>query len=160
MSCPRQVKFMAKVELWKFKPLGWFVAALGAFPVRRGEADREAVRIALDVLSSDGVLGIFPEGHRQRSGSLAQPMPGVGLFSLREGVRTVPVVVTGTNRMIQNKRLHLPKVTVTFGPPIDLSLPAGSARSERNREVGDKIMGTLAEMLGQTWSSGGAKVGS
>jgi len=60
MACPRQVRFMAKAELWKFAPLGWLVRAVGAFPVRRGEADREAVRLGLRVVSDGAVLGIFP----------------------------------------------------------------------------------------------------
>ena len=150
-ACPRQVRFMAKVELWKFAPLGWLLQALAAFPVRRGEADREAVRMGLKVVSEGAVLGIFPEGHRQRSGALGQPQPGVGMFCLKEGVSTVPVVITGTNRIIRNGRPGLPRVTVTFGPPLDLAVPAGFPRSERNREATRRIMEALAGMLGQEW---------
>ena len=151
MACRRQVRFMAKVELWKFAPLGWLLQALGAFPVRRGEADREAVRVGLNVVSQGAVLGIFPEGHRQRSGILAQPQSGVGMFSLREGVSTVPVVVTNTNHIIRNGRPGFPRVTVTFGPPLDLAAPPGFPRSERNREASRRIMVALAGMLGQEW---------
>jgi 1-acyl-sn-glycerol-3-phosphate acyltransferase len=150
-ACPRQVRFMAKAELWKFAPLGWLVKAVGAFPVRRGEADREAVRVGLKVVSRGAVLGIFPEGHRQRSGMLGQPQPGVGMFSLKEGVSTVPVVVTGTNRIIRNGRPAFPRVTVTFGPPVDLAVPPDFPRSERNREATRRIMVALAGMLGQEW---------
>lgn len=151
MACRRQVRFMAKAELWKFAPLGWLLRVLGAFPVRRGEADREAVRVGLKVVSQGAVLGIFPEGHRQRSGILAQPQSGVGMFSLKEGVATVPVVVAGTNRIIHNGRPGLPRVTVTFGSPLDLVVPPGFPRSERNREATRRIMVALADMLGQEW---------
>jgi 1-acyl-sn-glycerol-3-phosphate acyltransferase len=151
MACRRQVRFMAKAELWKFPPLGWLVRAVGAFPVRRGEADREAVRVGLKVVSEGAVLGIFPEGHRQRSGILAEPQSGVGMFSLKEGACTVPVVVAGTNCIIRNGRPGFPRVTVTFGPPLDLAVPAGFPRSERNREASRRIMLALAGMLGQEW---------
>lgn len=151
MVCPRQVRFMAKAELWKFAPLGWLVRALGAFPVHRGEADREAVRMGLKVVSKGAVLGIFPEGHRQRSGILAQPQSGVGMFSLKEGVSTVPVVIAGSNRIIHDGRPGFPRVTVTFGPPLDVVVPPGFPRSERNREASRRIMEALAGMLGQKW---------
>jgi 1-acyl-sn-glycerol-3-phosphate acyltransferase len=151
MACPRQVRFMAKSELWKFRPLGWFLAGLGAFPVRRGEADREAVRKGLKVVANGAVLGIFPEGHRQRSGKLYQPQPGVGMFSLKEGATTVPVVISGSNRIIVNKRLGFPRVTVTFGPPVDLTASRGEARAERNRDASNRIMRAIAKLLCQEW---------
>ncbi|MBC7292515.1 MAG: (d)CMP kinase, partial [Thermoleophilia bacterium] len=96
VSTPRQIHFMAKAELWKFRPLGWVIDAMGAFPIKRGEADREAVKRALSVLEAGAVLGIFPEGHRQRQGGLGEIHPGIALFSLRPGVVTVPVVLAGT----------------------------------------------------------------
>jgi 1-acyl-sn-glycerol-3-phosphate acyltransferase len=67
---PRQVHFMAKSELWKFKPLGRLIDLLGTFPVNRGEADRAAVKRALDTLAAGAVVGMFPEGHRQKAGTL------------------------------------------------------------------------------------------
>jgi 1-acyl-sn-glycerol-3-phosphate acyltransferase len=151
VACPRQVRFMAKVELWKFAPFGWLLQGLGAFPVRRGEADREAVRRGLKVVESGAVLGIFPEGHRQRSGKLGQPQSGLGLFSLKEGAVTIPVVITGSNRIIRDRRLHFPKVSVTFGPPVDLNVSADKPRSQRHQEAGSRTMAALAGMLGQEW---------
>jgi 1-acyl-sn-glycerol-3-phosphate acyltransferase len=69
LSTRRKVRFMAKVELFR-GPLRWLFTRLGAFPVRRGEADREALTTARAVLDQGGVLIVFPEG----SGSTS-PMP-------------------------------------------------------------------------------------
>lgn len=149
-ACPRQIHFMAKSELWRVPLLGRLVDALGAFKVRRGEADREAVRAGIAILDAGTVLGIFPEGHRQRTGKLGHPLPGVGLFSLRPGVATVPVVITGTNRILKGWP-PFPRVTVRFGAPLDTAAPSVH-RSHRNREVTNRIMRALAALLGQDWS--------
>ncbi len=151
-ACPRQIHWMAKSELWKVRVLGRVVERLGAFPVRRGEADRESVRAGLDILNHGAVLGIFPEGHRQRSGRLGQPAPGVGLFSSRDGVVTIPVAVTGTNRITGDGHFRFARVTVTFGPPVDVTVP-GATKSERNRVISHRIMQALARLLGQEWQS-------
>jgi 1-acyl-sn-glycerol-3-phosphate acyltransferase len=120
VSSPRQIHFMAKAELWKVRPLGRVLDILGAFPVRRSEADRRAVKQAIEVLAVGGVLGIFPEGHRQRGGLLGEIHPGTSLFSLREGVVTIPVLMEGTEGVIKGRLVHFPRVRVTFGPPLEL----------------------------------------
>jgi 1-acyl-sn-glycerol-3-phosphate acyltransferase len=130
VSTPRQIHFMAKAELWKVGALGWFIDRLGAFPINRGEADRQAVRKALEMLAAGAVLGIFPEGRRQRHGGFGEIHPGVTLFSLREGVVTIPVVMEGTERIMQDRMVRFPKVRVAFGPPIHLPEP-DATRSQR-----------------------------
>src|SRR5680860_695951 len=70
VACPRMVHFMAKAEIWKVPLLGRLVSRVGAFPVRRGGADREAVRTALRILKGGAVMGMFPEGRRQTLGPL------------------------------------------------------------------------------------------
>lgn len=149
VACQRQVHFMAKSELWKFRPLGWVVDGLGAFPVRRGEADRDAVRHALELLDQRAVVGIFPEGRRQPEGTLGQFQTGVALLSLRPGVTTIPVVMRGTNHVVRNRRLSFPRVTVTFGPPVP-GQTAGGARAERHREFAARLRTALQALLDQT----------
>jgi len=150
VSFPRQIHFMAKSEIWKSRVLGSCVDRLQAFPVHRGEADREAVRIAFGHLAGGRCLGIFPEGHRQRSGRLGQVQPGVGMFSLRPGVTTIPVAISGTNLIMSGRVPRLPKVTVAIGPPVSIEgLP--SAKSGRNREVSHRIMRSIAALLGVDW---------
>jgi len=130
VSVPRQVHFMAKAELWKVRPLGRVIDRLGSFPITRGEADRQAVRRALEVLGAGAVLGIFPEGHRQPEGKFGDIHPGVTLFSLRHGVVTIPVVMEGTGQVLRGRMFRLPRVRVTFGPPLELP-NQGVPRSQR-----------------------------
>lgn len=145
-ACPRMVHFMAKVELWKSRALGWVIEKMGAFPVKRGEADREAVRRALEVLDAGAVLGVFPEGKRRREPGLGEIQPGVSFFSLKEGVVTVPVVMEGTERVVTNRFLHFPRVRVAFGPPIEIpgkNLP----RSERSALFVQRLTEAMKALL-------------
>lgn len=142
VSTPRQIHFMAKAELWKVKTLGRIITAMGAFPVTRGSADRQAVRTALAILERGALLGLFPEGHRHRDGTLGPINPGVTLFSLREGVVTIPVVMSGTERVLRRGVLRLPKVTVIFGRPLEIP-PADMPRAERAELTGARLCEAL-----------------
>jgi 1-acyl-sn-glycerol-3-phosphate acyltransferase len=146
-ACPRQIHFMAKSELWKFKPIGWVLGMLGTFPVNRGEADRAAVRRALEFLEGGAVLGLFPEGHRQRERDLGDIRPGVSLFSLRDGVVTIPVILEHTDQVVRNHLLRFPKVIANFGPPIEIpdkDLP----RAERAAVASQR----LVEAMNRLWA--------
>jgi 1-acyl-sn-glycerol-3-phosphate acyltransferase len=145
-ACVREVHFMAKAELWKFKPLGWLIDSLGSFPVNRGEADRPAVRRALEVLEGGAVLGLFPEGRRQRQKDVGEIRPGVGLFSLRDGVVTIPMVLTGTDRIVRNHLIRFPKVTVNFGRPIVLP-EKHISRSQRATAVTEALVDAFRGLL-------------
>jgi 1-acyl-sn-glycerol-3-phosphate acyltransferase len=148
VAMPRQIHFMAKAELWKVRALGRVIDALGAFPVNRGEADRKAVRRALDVLDQGAVVGLFPEGHRQRSGGFGEINPGVALFSLRDGVITIPVVLEGTDLIMKGGLPRLPRVRVTFGPPLGLPT-SGSTKAERSQAVSRRLTEAFHELSGQ-----------
>jgi cytidylate kinase len=149
VSFPRQIHFMAKAELWKIKPLGRLIDLLGTFPVNRGEADRSAVKRALDTLAAGAVVGMFPEGHRQRSGQLGEIQAGVSLFALRDGVATVPMIVDGSERVVRKGLLRLTRVTVTFGPPLEL--PGSDVpRSQRSQLVGERLTQAFRDLLAST----------
>lgn len=150
-ACPRQIHFMAKAELWKFKPLGWIIDKLGTFPVRRGQADREAVRRAIEILDRGAVLGLFPEGHRQREKDLGAIRPGVSMFSLRENVVTVPVILRGTDRVVRNHLLRFPRVTATFGPPLELP-DESVARGDRATVASERLVESFRRLLEATTS--------
>jgi cytidylate kinase len=153
VAFPRQIHFMAKAELWKVKALGRLIDSLGTFPVNRGEADRNAVKRALDTLASGAVVGMFPEGHRQRSGQLGEIQAGVSLFALRDGVATVPMIVNGTERVVRKGLLRLTRVTVTFGPPLELpgnDLP----RAQRSQVVTEHLNKAFRDLFA---SSTGAR---
>ena len=82
---PRDVTPMAKIEAFHLPVLGWIVRSYGAFPVRRGEADLGAFKMALQVLRHGGAMVIAPEGHRSESGALQQGREGAIMMALRSG---------------------------------------------------------------------------
>jgi len=143
VSVPRQIHFMAKAELWKVRPLGNIVSKMGAFPISRGSVDRAAVAMALKVIGSGEVLGIFPEGRRQPTGVIGDIHPGVTLFSLREGVVTIPVLLEGTEYVARGGLpVRLPRVRVRFGPPLQLPGPE-VCRGDRAKVAGERLTEAL-----------------
>ena len=68
-TCPKQLASMSKKELFKFKPLGWILKKVGAFPVNRGKGDIGAVKTALKILNEKKPMMMFPEGNRMLDGT-------------------------------------------------------------------------------------------
>ena len=115
---PRPMYFMAKEQLFRHPVIGWFLGAMGAFPVRRGASDAESVRTARVLLERGSVLTIFPEGTRVRSGSLARPRRGVGRLVLETGARVVPVAVIGSEHSRKGLRPRPVRVRIRCGPAL------------------------------------------
>jgi len=145
LAFPGIIRWMAKAELWKVPGLGWLISRLGAFPVRRGEADREAIREARALLREGQIVGMFPEGTRQRGGSLGEPQPGAGMLAMEPGITVVPVRIRGSEGIIRRGLPRRPKISVTVGPPIDLEI-AGMSRGKAYREASRRIMAAIAEL--------------
>ena len=116
-AMPRPITFMAKSELFK-GIFGKLIQSLGAFPVHRGEADTEAIRLALELLKQGRAVLIFPEGTRG-NGREIQPMTtGVALLAKRSGAAVLPVGIAGTHKRFP-KGKAIPgfgRVSVRFGP--------------------------------------------
>lgn len=116
----RRLRFMGKDSMWKSKPFGWTLSALGAFPVTRGSADREAIMRAIAVLGSGEPLVLFPEGER-KSGSEVQPLrDGAAYVACKSGVPIVPVGIGGSERVLGKgmKFVYPRKLVVLIGEPI------------------------------------------
>ncbi|WP_405380094.1 lysophospholipid acyltransferase family protein [Phascolarctobacterium sp.] len=114
-AATRKVHFMAKQEL--FVPiLGDLYRILGAFPVRRGGADRAAIKHGIEILQSGQVLAIFPEGTRSKTGKLGKAEPGALMMASKAQATITPCCVIGTDYKRQGR--IWPKVTVRFGKPI------------------------------------------
>lgn len=145
-SLPRRIRFMAKQELFD-SPLGPLVRSFGAFPVRRFEADLAALRRAQSILKEGGVLGMFPEGHRSRSGGMGPPHPGTALIALRSGAPLLPVAITGTEAIrTPLVLLRKPRIRVVVGEPF--TLPAQRRVTAEHVQAGtDEIMRRIAALL-------------
>jgi 1-acyl-sn-glycerol-3-phosphate acyltransferase len=114
----RPMNYVAKIELFERRWQGWILSRLGAFPIRRGESDADAMRTARAVAQRGGTVCIFPEGTRIRSGSLATPKRGVGRLALESGVAVLPVAVLGTEHVRRGWRIRPRKVRVRAGRPM------------------------------------------
>ncbi len=96
MAYKEPMRFMAKKELFKFKPFGALLGALGAFPVDRGHADLKAVKKALGILKSNAPLLLFPEGTRVQAGEQADIKHGVAMFALKTKSPIQPIALVGS----------------------------------------------------------------
>jgi 1-acyl-sn-glycerol-3-phosphate acyltransferase len=115
----RQLRFMAKAEL--FNPvLAPFLRVGGAFKVRRGEGDVEAMRTAVELVRTGEIVVMFPEGTRQRKGvrkkHSARPHSGAARIALTAPAPLVPAAISGTDRLSR-----LGPLRVAYGQPVDLS---------------------------------------
>jgi 1-acyl-sn-glycerol-3-phosphate acyltransferase len=95
-ACPRTIYYMAKAEAHHVPGLGQLIRAFGTFAVRRGESDREAVRMMRRLVAEGKPLGLFVEGTRQRSGVLGEVKPGAAMVALQEDVPVVAGAIYGT----------------------------------------------------------------
>ena len=114
----RQIRFMAKAELFRF-PLGPVIKAGGAFRVRRGEGDAGAIETAVRLARDGEVVAIFPEGTRREKGikkkRQARPHTGAVRVALEADVPLIPAAITGTDRLSR-----LGPLRVVYGPEIEL----------------------------------------
>jgi len=134
----RPVYFVAKRELFEKRWMGWFLNSLGAFPIRRGEADQEAMETARILVERGNALLIFPEGTRIRRGSLGRPKSGAGRLALQTGAPVVPIAVVGTERARRGILIRPCKVRVRCGRPLTFPLVADPS-AHLAREVTARI---------------------
>lgn len=125
LATPRPVRYMAKVELID-GPMGGLLVRLGAFPVRRGEADAEALETARALLRSGGVVVMFPEGTRvEEPDALGSPRHGAGRLALETGAPIIPAAITGTSHLWRGALPKLKRVQIAFLPPVEPGMVAG-----------------------------------
>lgn len=120
MAFRRPLRFMAKSEIFRSRLFGRVVSALGAFSIKRGTADIEALRASLRIVADGGVLLMFPEGHRFHDDQVHEFHAGIGMLALRSGVPVLPVALKGTKRLLHRGLPRFPRVRVAIGPPVDL----------------------------------------
>ena len=141
----RPVRYMAKKQLFRFKIMGYCMRGIGAFPVRRGQVDRNAIRQSEQVLAEGLVLVIFPEGTRSRSAQLQQAYPGPALIALRSGAPILPIGISGTDKLEHGFGiLTRPRVTINIGNTFHLT--PNASKLPRTELITD-MMEHIADLL-------------
>ncbi|MBV8958974.1 MAG: 1-acyl-sn-glycerol-3-phosphate acyltransferase [Actinobacteria bacterium] len=138
----RRMHFMGKASMWKYG-FGVLWNALGAYPVHRGSADREALRKTADMIATGEPVVIFPEGTRQ-SGPEVQPLfDGAAYVAAKTGVPIVPVGIGGSEKAMPkgSKFIHPTKVHIVVGAPID------PPRAEEGKRTSRRAVHELTEQL-------------
>ncbi|MGE5589986.1 MAG: lysophospholipid acyltransferase family protein [Bacillota bacterium] len=143
VAVPRSVHFMAKEELFRAPVLGPLLPLVGAFPVRRGTADRASLKQALAVLSKGEVFGIFPEGTRSRTRQLLRPEPGVVWIAAHARAPVVPMAISGDYRFFR-------RLSVRVGRPVDLGdLLEQKLRGEVLETGANRVSEAIASLLAE-----------
>lgn len=140
----RQLRFMAKVELFR-SPLWPILKTAGAFKVRRGEGDEEAIATAVQLARDGEVVVIFPEGTRREKGLVkkfrARPHTGAARVALEAGVPLIPAAIAGTDRI-----RRLGPLRVAYGPPVPLDDLQDGDRREAARIGTERLMSAIGKL--------------
>lgn len=145
---PRPITMMGKVELFRKPIFGLLVRLYGAFPVRRGEGDLQAVRRSLEVLRAGRALLLAPEGTRSQDGTLQRGREGTALIALRTSAIIVPVAIWGPKYLWKNlARLRRTRAEMVVGEPFRLESATRRPRREELRELTDEIMRHIAVLM-------------
>ncbi len=139
----RRVVYMAKEEAFKAKG-GWLIRFLSAFPVKRGEADRQSLKAAEEQLKAGRILCIFPEGTRSKKHTLGLAHAGMGMIALRSGAPVLPVAIYGSENAFKKFR---PRITIVFGEPMVLTPKGKKITREDIDQSTEHVMLRISSML-------------
>ena len=155
----RRLRYMAKDSLWRIGLLGRLLSVLGAFPVHRGAADRDALRRSVEVLEAGEGLVLFPEGTRRFGPVVEELYEGAAYVACRTGAPIVPVGIGGSERaMRKGKRLPRPvKVHVVVGPPLVPPAPSDGRVSRRAvHELTEQLRAEVQRLFDEAQKKAGA----
>lgn len=128
-ACPRPIHFLAKAELFRNRLFGSLLRKIYAIPVKRGSADRQALRQAMQVLKDGEIFGIFPEGSRHTN----QAQKGAAVIALKTKTPIVPATIIGNYRLFRPMR-------IVFGKPIEIE-------PYLQEKVTDEVVQTLTQRI-------------
>ena len=151
----RRMRALSKEPLFDNRLFGAFLSALGAFPVRRGAADLEAIREALRMLEAGEQMVVFPEGTRQTGPRVEAVFDGVSYLASRTGAAIVPVGIAGTEEaMGEGTRLpRRTRVAMVAGPPI--RPPEGRMSRPQMRRFSEEVRERLQAVFDEAQSLAG-----
>lgn len=109
----RVISFMAKEELFLNRWVASFLRNLNAFPVKRGGADRQALKQAMQLLRTESAVGIFPEGTRSKDGNISEGSSGAAMLALKTAASVIPVGIIGDYKIFK-------PLVIRFGQAVDI----------------------------------------
>ncbi len=155
-ASPRTIYYMAKIEAHRVPGLGQLIRSFGTFSVRRGESDREAVRLMRQIVRDGHALGLFVEGTRQRAGVPGRVQPGAAMVALQEDVPIVPAAIYGSHEWRPG---NFRPVSIAWGEPMRFDgLPRnGRGYKEASADL-ERELRRLWEWLGELHQAGRPRV--
>ena len=138
-TAKRDMKFLAKEELYKNKFLAFLGWAFEAIPVKRDEKDISAIKTSLKDLKEGKCIALFPEGTRNGLEKGEKVKDGVAFFAVRSGAKVVPCGIKGGTK-------ELKKLTISYGKPLDYSQYKGSKDKEVLDNITKEIMDNIIEL--------------
>jgi 1-acyl-sn-glycerol-3-phosphate acyltransferase len=140
----RFLRFMAKSELY-WPPMSYVLNGAGAFPVRRGQRDVQAIETAVRLARDGHIVAMFPEGTRRTKGLVkrfeARPRSGAARIALEAGVPLVPAAVNGTDKL-----RRLGRLSIVYGAPVEIDDLRGADVAEAAQEATERLMARIAEL--------------
>jgi 1-acyl-sn-glycerol-3-phosphate acyltransferase len=148
----RRIVYMAKEESFRHPIQGPLVRGFRAFPVRRGQLDRKALRWSQQTLKEGLALGMFPEGTRSKTATLQQARSGTALIALRSGAPILPVGITGTEKVLGLGFIFgRVRIKVNIGKPFTLPPVDGNLTKDKLANATEVIMYRIAELLPESY---------
>jgi 1-acyl-sn-glycerol-3-phosphate acyltransferase len=148
----RNINYVAKQELGEVPVVGWYVRQHGVVSVRRGESDREAVRLMRQAAHDGRVVGLFVEGTRQRGGVPGVAQPGAAMVAIQERVPVLPVAVHGTHLW---RPWNFAPCTAAVGEPVPFDdLPSGGRGYKQATAEIERRIRVLFDWLGEVEARG------
>ena len=139
----REVCYMGKIELFKNPVMAAICRWLHVFPVKRGAADKTAIKTAVKILKDGKCFGIFPEGTRSKTGKLGKAESGVSLIAAMTKAPIIPAAIINTEKIF-SKEKFFPRPAVVYGKPIKFS---GSTKDRDAMEnFAQEIMNEIAKL--------------
>jgi 1-acyl-sn-glycerol-3-phosphate acyltransferase len=137
LAADQPLHFLAKVELWRYRPGAWLMDALGGIPIRRDRRDLVSVGRAEELLRAGESVALFPEG-TVRGGTWTR---GAARLALLTGAPLVPVRIVGTRRALSRGRVGFPRIRIVVGEPIPVerARPTVAAARALTRELERRV---------------------
>ncbi len=147
----RPMRYMGKDNIWKSKPLGRFVSMLGAFPVHRGSADRDALKACIDIVAGGSPLVMFPEGTRQSGPVVQELFDGTAYVAAKANVPIIPMGIGGSEAMMPKgaKLLKPSRLVLVVGDPIPPPERTAAGRTPRSAvgALTERLYGDIQELF-------------